>query len=195
MREKKRATKKKTTTKKKAETKERSKNDPRRLANGNFAEGNTIGEGTRFAPGEQHGTPFKMGNTLAKKYRDEYADLLLEYFRRADVTFPTLEGFVEWVRTKTGEAINYSTAEAWARGDEKYADARRFQEVYAQAKAIQREKLIFGGLTKRFDPSFARFLASSLHDMREKTEQKVDANMKGEGTFNVNITYFDEEQK
>lgn len=192
MRDKKRATKKNTTKK---PTKARSEKDPRRLANGNFAPGNTIGEGTRFAAGEQHGTPFQKGNTLAKKYKDEYADLLLEYFRREDITFPTLEGFVEWVRTRTGEAINYSTAEAWARGDENYADAQRFQEVYAQAKAIQRDKLIFGGLTKRFDPSFARFLASSLHDMREKTEQKVDADLKGEGTFNVNITYFEDDAK
>ena len=187
--------KKNTEKNKKKISKERSEKDPRRLANGNFAPGNTVGEGTRFAAGEKHGTPFQKGNTLAKKYKDEYADLLLEYFRREDITFPTLEGFVEWVRTRTGEAINYSTAEAWARGDENYADAQRFQEVYAQAKAIQRDKLIFGGLTKLFDPSFARFLASSMHDMREKTEQKVDADLKGEGTFNVNITYFEDDAK
>lgn len=192
MREKKRATKKNTTKK---PTEARSEKDPRRLANGNFAQGNTIGEGTRFAPGVQNGTPFQKGNTLAKKYKDEYADLLLEYFRREDVAFPTLEGFVEWVRTRTGQAINYATAEAWAHGDENYADAQRFQDVYAQAKAIQREKLIFGGLTKKFDPSFARFLASSLHDMREKTEQKVDADLKGSGEFTVRISYIDEEKK
>lgn len=192
MRDKKRATKKNTTKK---PTKERSEKDPRRLANGNFAPGNTIGEETRFAAGEQNGTPFQKGNTLAKKYKDEYADLLLEYFRREDITFPTLEGFVEWVRTRTGEAINYSTAEAWARGDENYADAQRFQEVYAQAKAIQRDKLILGGLTRKFDPSFARFLASSTHDMREKTEQKVDADLKGDGAFSVNITYFEDDAK
>jgi hypothetical protein len=31
--------------------------------------------------------------------------------------------------------------------------------------------------------------------MREKTEQKVDADLKGEGTFNVNISYFEDDAK
>lgn len=185
MKEKKRAKKKRTT--------ERSKNDPRRLSDGKFAEGNTIGEDTRFKKGEQNGTPFKKGNTLARKYDDKYADLLLEYFRRADIAFPTLEGFVEWVRSVEGEAISYEAALMWANTETEYA--QRFKDIYTQAKAIQRDKLIFGGLTKKFDPSFARFLASSLHDLREKTEQKVDADLKGEGTFNVNITFFEDGAK
>ncbi len=190
MRDKKRATKKNTTKK---PTKARSEKDPRRLADGKFTEGNTIGADTRFKKGEQHGTPFQKGNTLAKKYKDEYADLLLEYFRKEDIAFPTLEGFVEWVRIIEGEAISYEAALMWANTETEYA--QRFKDIYAQAKAIQRDKLIFGGLTKRFDPSFARFLASSMHDMREKTEQKVDADLKGEGTFNVNITYFEDDAK
>ncbi len=184
---KKRAPKKKTTKK--------SEKDPKRLANGNFAAGNTIGENTRFKKGEQNGVPFKKGHNLSKKYKDEYPAMLLEYFRREDIVFPTLEGFVEYIGQVTGEAIDYATAEAWARADEKYADAQQFQEAYRQAKAIQREKLIFGGLTKRFDPSFSRFIASSMHDMREKTEQKIDANVDAKGTFTVKVSYFDEEEK
>lgn len=182
-----------TKRKKKENTTERSEADPRRLANGQFTEGNTIGEGTRFKKGEQNGTPFKKGNTLSRKYKSEYADLLLEYFRREDIAFPTLEGFVEWVRTVCGEAISYEAALLWANTETKYA--QRFKDIYTQAKAIQRDKLIFGGLTKRFDPTFARFLASSLHDLREKTEQKVDADLKGGADFTVRITYIDEEKK
>ena len=183
MEDKKRATKKK--------TKERSEKDPRRLANGNFAEGNEIGAETRFQKGKQNGTPFVKGNTLARKYKAEYADMLLEYYRREDVAFPTLEGFVEWVRTRTGVAISYEAALAWANTETSYA--QRFKDIYTQAKAIQRDKLILGGLTKKFDPTFARFLASSLHDMKEKSEQKLD--LKGEGPLNVNITFFEDGAK
>lgn len=177
----------------KKNTDKKSEKDPRRLANGNFSEGNTIGEGTRFKKGEQNGTPFKKGNTLSKKYKDEYPDMLLEYFRKEDIVFPTLEGFVEYVRSIEGTAIDYATAEAWAYGYEGYAYAQRFQETYRQAKAIQREKLIFGGLTRRFDPSFSRFIASSMHDMKEKTEQKVDASVEAKGAFTVKVSYFEDE--
>lgn len=179
----------------KKETEKKSEKDPRRLANGNFSEGNTIGEGTRFKKGEQNGTPFKKGHTLSKKYKKEYSAMLLEYFRREDIVFPTLEGFVEYVRSVEGKAIDYATAEAWARGDEKYAYAQQFQEAYRQAKAIQREKLIYGGLTKKFDPSFSRFIASSMHDMKEKTEQKVDASVDAKGAFTVKVSYFEDEEK
>jgi hypothetical protein len=34
-----------------------------------------------------------------------------------------------------------------------------------------------------------------MHDMKEKTEQKVDASLKGEGTLNVNITFFEDGAK
>jgi hypothetical protein len=177
----------------KKKTAKKSEKDPRRLANGNFAEGNTIGEGTRFKKGEKNGTSFEKGNTLSRKYKAEYADMLLCYFRDENVAFPTLEGFVEWVRTQTGEAISYNAASLWANTETNYA--QRFKEIYTQAKAIQRDKLIFGGLTRKFDPTFARFLASSLHGMNEKSEQKVDANLKGEGTLNVNITFFEDGAK
>jgi hypothetical protein len=96
----------------KKKTAKKSEKDPRRLANGNFAEGNTIGEGTRFKKGEQNGTPFKKGHTLSKKYKKEYSVMLLEYFRREDIVLPTLEGFVEHVRSVEGMAIDYATAEA-----------------------------------------------------------------------------------
>lgn len=173
--------------KKKEATTEKSEKDPRRASDGKFVEGNEIGKETRFKPGEQNGVPFKKGHTLSKKYRDEYADLLLEYFRRDDIVFPTLEGYVEWVASITGEAISYEAALLWANTDTEYA--QQFKDIYRQAKAIQRDKLIFGGLTKRFDPTFARFLASSLHDMREKTEQKIE----GSGEFKVRVSYFEDE--
>jgi hypothetical protein len=161
--------KKSTTRKKKTPTTERSKKDPRRLANGNFAPKNTIGEETRFDEfrGPEN-SPFVPGNTLSTKYKDEYADLLIRYYNDPEEMYPTLEGFAMLV------GVHIRSIEEWASGRAEYA--LRFSQNYAHARAIQRKRLIEGGLSRRFDPSFARFLASAVHGMSEK--QTVDNTVK-----------------
>lgn len=136
--------------------------------NGKFEKGNDIGKDTRFKPGHK----------LSSKYKEEYATELIKYFRDEDVVFPTVEGFAE----SKGLAIR--TVHGWREDEEKYP---QFAVAYAQAMAIQREKLLVGGLTRKFDASIVKFLAVNNHGMREKVEQEV----KADTTFTVNINVED----
>ena len=133
-----------------------------------FKEGNEIGKETRFKP----------GNRLSTKYKDEYVDSLLMFYRDDSNVFPTIEGFAESI----GLAVR--TVYYWIENEAKYP---RFAEAYAQARAIQKNKLIIGALTRRFDPSFARFIAINYHDLKDKIEQEI----KGDAEFRVNINVVD----
>ena len=144
-------------------------NKDKRDENGRFIKGNTIGSNTRF----------NTGHTLSTIYRDEYADLLLEYFTDPDVVFPTLEGFA----IKHNIAIR--TVHTWVESPETHA---QFALSHAQAMAIQRDKLLVGGLTEQYNSQIVKFIAVNCHGMKEKIEQEF----KGEASINVNISFFDE---
>lgn len=139
---------------------------------GRFQKGNTIGYETRFQP----------GHTLSTKYQDEYADQLLEFFTDPDVEFPTIEGFAKKYH------IAIRTVYDWIEAPEKYP---QFALSHAQAMAIQRDKLLVGGLTEQYNSQIVKFIAVNCHGMKEKIEQEV----KGDATINVNISFFDEENK
>jgi len=134
------------------------------MSNGRFEKGNEIGKATRF----------KNGNTLSLKYKDDYADALLEYFLDEDVVFPTLEGFA----IKNRLAIR--TVMEWSANEAKYP---RFALAHAQALAIQKDKLLVGGLTEKFNPQLVKFLAVNNHGMKDKIENDI----KSDGGFDVNI--------
>lgn len=136
--------------------------------NGKFEKGNEIGKNTRFKPGHK----------LSSKYKEEYADKIIEYFRDESVVFPTVEGFAEL------EGLAIRTVQDWHNDEEKHP---HFATAYAQAMAIQRERLLVGGLTRKFDASIVKFLAVNNHGMREKVEQEV----KADTTFTVNINVED----
>ena len=131
---------------------------------GRFEKGNEIGKATRF----------KNGNTLSCKYKEEYADALLEYFFDEEVVFPTIEGFAKRYK------LAIRTVKDWIADGEKYP---RFALAHAQAMAIQKDMLLVGGLTEKFNPQIVKFLAINNHGMKEKVEQDI----KSDGGFDVNI--------
>ena len=59
---------------------------------------------------------------------------------------------------------------------------------------IQERMLINGGLTRVFDPSFAKFLLAANHGYREKDEKaSVEVNS-GAGTLNVIVSRKEEKK-
>lgn len=139
----------------------------KRNDHGQFVPGNTIGIDTRFKPGN---IPFNS------KYKEEYVDMLYNYFTDSDKIMPTLEGFA------AENHIAIVSLERWVKDEKKHP---RMKAVWAQCKAIQKDKLLLGGLTERFNPQIVKFLAINNHGMKEKIEQEVNGNAKVEVTISV----------
>ena len=175
-------------------TKERSEKDPRRLADGTFAKGNEIGKETRFKPNEPPPNAFAEGNTASTKYSEKFIEYLYEYFyggyEEIGKCFPTVGGFIYWLKTKRKISISYATIDNWKSGRVEFALG--FSEAFKECEEYRRDILMNGGLSRKFDASFSRFLASSLYDMREKTESKQE--VEGGIGLNVKISYFEGEE-
>ena len=133
----------------------------------------------RFLPGHDEG--FLPGNKLQSKYQASYPDQLLRYFIDETELYPTLEGFA------IKHNIKIRTLERWVNSPDKYP---RLASVYAQCKAIQLDRLLIGGLVKKFDPQIVKFIAINNHGMKEKTE----SNVKTDTELRVKIDFFDEDK-
>ena len=127
--------------------------------NGRFEKGNTIGFDTRFQP----------GNTLTRKYKDEYADSILNYFKTYN-GYPCLEGWA------TENDVSVRTVRGWAANAEEYP---RFADSVQQCRAIQKKRLMEMGLVGRYNAQMAKFLLSAIHGMSEKSTSDTTV------TFNV----------
>lgn len=132
---------------------------------------------TKFKPGNEIGinTRFKPGNTLSKKYKPEYADSLLLYFLTCE-KLPTIE---EWA---VENHLAIRTVYDWTTNEGKYP---RFAASYAQAKAIQKTKLVQNGLRETYNASLVKFLLINNHGMSEKIEQKVEGEASAAITVNI----------
>ena len=126
---------------------------------GRFEPGNEIGKETRFQKGNKW--------RFQTKYTEEYPDLLIAFFTDEEIIFPTIEGFAKKYR------IDIHTVKNWC---EKHP---RFSIAYNNALAYQKERLVVGGLTRKFDSSFAKFIASNNHGMSDKSSNDTTI------TFNV----------
>lgn len=127
---------------------------------GRFEKGNEIGKETRFTP----------GHTLSKKYTPEHADSLLEYFLNCE-EFPTLEAWA------VQNSIDVRSVYNWVKDEQKYP---HFSSTYAQAKAIQKNKLLQEGLAERYNPKLVTFLLTNNHGMSEKTTSDASVTFKVE---------------
>lgn len=146
---------------------------------GRFTKGNTIGEETRF----------KEGNTDSLKYKDEFCDLLLEYFSQPStrieyqekyskgqlvakipMTLPNEYPTFEMFASKIGV-----TARVLRQWKEEYP---RFATAYERAKEIQLAKLTSNTLIGVYNPIYAKFEATNNHGLRDK--QEVATNVSGE---------------
>lgn len=159
------------------------KKTPGRDERGRFTKENKIGEDTRF----------EKENAAACKYREKYADDLIEYFsgpstrieynevfnnngqliRRTPIVipndYPTFEGFA----AKVGVTIN--TLYNWCE------QSRRFANSYARAKEMQKTRLIDNTLKGFYNPVFAKMLAINDHGMAERVVNDTSV------TFNVSL--------
>ena len=119
---------------------------------GQFKKGNTVGAATRFA----------TGNKLSEKYREEYCDKMLAYFRDEKEKYPTFELFADSI------GVHANTLMGWQESHP------RFGAVYAHCKAIQKGKLIRGGVLGVFNPAVVKFVATNCHGMSDKVENDVN---------------------
>lgn len=127
---------------------------------GKFEKGNEIGKATRFQP----------HNTLASKYRAEYAEEMLRWFQDCGAVYPTFELFAESI------GVTAETLTNWTE------DHPRFRAVYARCKNIQKGKLISGGLAGLYNPQIVKFVAVNNHGMSEKVTNDNTV------TFRVNLS-------
>lgn len=124
------------------------KKEETRDKNGRFTKGNTIGEETRF----------KEGNDLSIKYREEFCNKMIEYFKSAK-DFPTFEEFA-------GEIIDVDE-QTLANWKEAYP---RFRTAYAKCLTIQKGRLIKGGVSGKLNSAFSKFIAVNCYGMSDKSE-------------------------
>ena len=143
----------------------------------------------RFLPGH---TPLWIppeGNGYASKYREEYCEQIVEYFlnpprekyiddegneKEGAQVYPTFERFA----ANIGVVAN--TLELWGKTHERFAAA------YAYAKNLQRSILIAKGLSGEYNPTFAKFIATTTHGMVDKSA--VDVGNSDGKPFEVTIT-------
>lgn len=97
-------------------------------------------------------------------YRDEYAEAMCAFFAGYDPK----EGVPHFGAFARSLGVSPDVLDGWCREHPSFADAWRV------CLEIQRERLINGGLTKRFDPRFARFMLSAVHRMQEKDDSAAD---------------------
>ena len=138
---------------------------------GRFTKGNKLSEEYRF----------EKENAAACKYKEEYADQLLEYFGQSSTRVIYTE-----IYGKNGEVVKripsvvpneYPTFEAFAAklGVTRTTllnwckQSRRFDHCYARAKEMQKAKLITNTLGGMYNPLFAKFEAINNHGMSDKT--------------------------
>lgn len=112
--------------------------------------------------------------------------MLLEFFRRysegEEAGVPTLQRFAQEIGTYTAACCS------WVSEHEDFATA------FVEAMRIQERMLINGGLTRVFDPGFAKFLLAANHGYREKDEKaNVELNSGG-GTLNVIVSRKEEKK-
>ena len=135
---------------------------------------------------------FTKGNTCAKgnrgkeKYKKIYIKLLLEHFAAEPapgVEFPMFEGFAKKI------GVTVRTLERWA------AEKEDFGEAYERCRDVQRRFLVLGGLTERYNASFAKFMCG-VHGMTDKGTSDGDEGGTGgsSGGLDVVITLLKEEE-
>lgn len=136
---------------------------------------------------------FTQGNNYAKgnkgkgKYKKAYINEMILYFSAEPapgVEFPMFEGFAKKI------GVTVRTLERWA------AEKEDFGEAYERCRDVQRRFLVIGGLTERYNPSFAKFMCG-VHGMTDKGTSDGDEGCAGgsSGGLDVVITLLKEKEK
>ncbi len=137
---------------------------------------------------------FKLENAAASKYKEEYADMLIEYFSTPNTReiggtdgkpimiigneYPTFEGFAAKIGVVRDTLLNWCKQSA------------RFRHAYARAKEYQKSKLISNAVCGYYNANFAKFVATNDHGMSDKSEHEI-AGKDGTAPFEVKINVID----
>ena len=113
---------------------------------GQFTKDHKIAENVRF----------QKENAAACKYKDEYADEIVDYFLNSP-SYPTFEEFA------TKHRVVMNTLRNWRE------QSQRFEHAYTVAQQIQKSRLVSKSLDGTYNAQFAKFLASAEFGMSEKT--------------------------
>lgn len=142
----------------------------------------------QFQKGNTEGKKFEKDNEVALKFKEEYCDLIIEYFSKpptrveyketyykGELTsrtpiilpeeYPTFERFAAQIGVSTGTLKN------WCEKN------RRFADCYARAKEIQLGKLTSMAVIGVYNPIYAKFEAVNNHNQKDK--QEVDTKVAG----------------
>lgn len=149
-----------------------------RNAKGQFVKGNSAGR--QFEKNNTVGaaTRFKKRNTAAVKYRAEYCDRMLRYFKE-HTEYPQFEEFADSIGVTVGTLRNWAETRP------------RFEAIRERCAEIQCAKLNAGALAGRFDSSYAKFIAVNHHNMRDKMTQEVETVK----PFEIKISVIDAEEQ
>ena len=154
---------------------------------------NTIPEaGSATAAKKKKRPSFAPGNQAASKYREKYADELVEYIEEAFDTALDAEanaskketfypdGTVKAVepvflppkcpslaRFARRIGVSPHTLILWAEQHE------RFSIAYAYAKEMLKELIVEGAMTKQYDTNFAKFALANFHGVRDVSETTI----------------------
>lgn len=157
---------------KKTKKKQSKKNEPKRPAtSGSFKPGYDPRRTALFQPGHI---------PLIEVYDDSYPQSVLDYFSREDIVCPTLGGWA----VENNVAVR--TLNDWT-NENSPRYRQEFATACAQCKEIQRNLLIKNGLLEAYSPRMVEFLLKNCHGMSDKVEQDI----KGNGTFKVDIKIVD----
>lgn len=111
----------------------------------------------------------KLQTGRPTKYKPEYCQQIIDFFSDNNNKLPFFSAFARTI------GIPEETVIDWQDQDED------FRRAYKICKDIQKEKLIEGGLSGKYNPTFAIFTAKNLTDMKDQVET----------THNVNINVTD----
>lgn len=156
-------------------------------------ENNTQNEaGTAPAAKKKKRPSFAPGNQAASKYRERYADELIEYIEEAfdtaldaaanatkketyypDGTTKAVEPIFlppkcpSLARFARQIGVSPKTLIGWAEQHE------RFGIAYAYAKEMIQALIVEGAMTKQYDTNFAKFALANFHGVRDVSETTI----------------------
>lgn len=125
--------------------------------------------------------------TKAREYINECQDEEVEelsgvsakgtelYRTKLKVNLPTIEGFAVYL------GVDKTSLYEWAKKEPKFSHALEI------IKSEQQKRLINRGLSWDYNPTIAKLMLSSNHNMREKTEQDVTSNGESIGITGFNF--------
>ena len=105
-----------------------------------------------------------LGNQNASKYKDEYPEAMIAWFRSTaedGLTYPTFEGFADSI------GVLSETLRGWRDNND------CFRSAYARCLDIQRRLILQRALDRTYDSNFAKFVATNNLGMVEASALTV----------------------